>query len=170
MRMGGGTAELCDLSKSPPPSGLQLCLFYKVGITIKGGFPGGSDGEESTCNVGDPGLISGLGRSPGEWRGYPLQYSCLENPMDRGAWRAIVHGVAKSWTQLSENGSPSGAKVLVRPWPYLLGEGVGKEGGGICVLGGPCLLCCRVCVCVCVCVCAHSVAQLCPTLLRPHGL
>ena len=49
-----------------------------------------------------------------------------------------------------------------RPWPYLLGEGVGKEGEGICVLGGPCLLCCRVCVCVCVCL---SVAQLCPTLL-----
>ena len=100
MRMGGGTAELCDLSKSPPHSGLQLCLFYKVGITIKGGFPGGSDGEESTCNVGDPGLISGPGRSPGEGHGYPLQYSCLENPRDGGAWWAAVYGVAESRTRL----------------------------------------------------------------------
>ena len=64
------------------------------------GFPGGSDVKESACNAGDPGLIPGLGRSPGEENGCPLQYSCLENPMDRGAWRATVHGVAKSQTQL----------------------------------------------------------------------
>ena len=51
------------------------------------GFPGGSDGKESACNVGDLGLIPGLGRSPGEGHGYLLQYSCLENPMDRGAWQ-----------------------------------------------------------------------------------
>ena len=49
---------------------------------------GGSAGEESACNPGDLGLIPGLGRSPGEGKGYPLQYSCLENPMERGAWRA----------------------------------------------------------------------------------
>ena len=49
-------------------------------------FPGGSDDEESACNVGDPGLILGLGRSPGKGNGNPLQHSCLENPMDRGAW------------------------------------------------------------------------------------
>ena len=66
------------------------------------GFPGGSDGKESACNAGDPGLISGLGRSPGERNGNPLQYSCLENPTDGGAWRGTVHGVAKSWTQLSD--------------------------------------------------------------------
>ena len=54
-------------------------------------FPGGSDGKESACKEGDPGLISGLGRSPGEGNGSPLQYACLENPMDRGAWRATVH-------------------------------------------------------------------------------
>ena len=60
------------------------------------GFPGGSAGKESACNVGDPGLIPGLGRSPGEEKGYPLQYSGLENSMD-----CIVHGLAKSWTQLS---------------------------------------------------------------------
>ena len=55
-----------------------------------GGFPGGSDGKESICYAGDPGLIAGLGRSPEERNGYPLQYSCLENSMDRGAWRATV--------------------------------------------------------------------------------
>ena len=65
-------------------------------------FPGGSEDKVSACNAGDPGSIRGLRRSPGEGDGNPLQYSCLENPMDRGAWRATVHGVAKSRTQLSE--------------------------------------------------------------------
>ena len=65
------------------------------------GFPGGSDGKESACNAGDLGSIPGLGRSPGEGNGNPLQYSCLESPMDRGAWRAAVHGVTKSQTQWS---------------------------------------------------------------------
>jgi len=58
-----------------------------------------SDSKESACNAGDSGSIPGSGRSPGEGSGYPLQYSCLENPMDRGAWQAIIPGVAKSWTQ-----------------------------------------------------------------------
>ena len=57
--------------------------------------------KESACNVGDPGSIPGSGRFPGEGNGNPLQYSCLENTMDRGAWWATVHGVTKSWTQLS---------------------------------------------------------------------
>ena len=57
---------------------------------------GGSDSKESSCSVGDPGLIPGSGRSPGEGDGYPLQYSCLENFKDREDWRATVHGVAKS--------------------------------------------------------------------------
>ena len=65
------------------------------------GFPCGSDGKESACNAGDLGSISGPGRSPGEGNGYPLWYSCLENSTDRGVWRATVHGVAKSQTQLS---------------------------------------------------------------------
>ena len=60
-----------------------------------------SDGKESACNMGDLGLIPGLGRSSGGGHGNPLQYSCLENPMDRGAWQAAVHGVAKSGTRLS---------------------------------------------------------------------
>ena len=59
---------------------------------------GGSDSKESARNVGDLGLIPGLGRSLGEGNGNPLQYSCLENPVDRRAWRPTVHGVAKSWT------------------------------------------------------------------------
>ena len=66
------------------------------------GFPGGSDGEESTCSAGDLGSIPGLGRSPGGGHGNPLQYSCLKNPMDRGAWWATVHGIAKSWTRLKQ--------------------------------------------------------------------
>ena len=59
-------------------------------------FPGGSDGNESACNVGDPDSIPGLGRSSGEGNGNLRQYSCLENPMDGGAWQATVHGVAKN--------------------------------------------------------------------------
>ena len=65
-------------------------------------FPGGSHVKESVCNVGDPGSIPGLGRSPGDGNGNPLQYSCLENPMDRGAWQATVHAVAKCRTQPSD--------------------------------------------------------------------
>ena len=64
-------------------------------ITLPTGFPCGSAGKESTCNAGDLGLIPGLGRSPGERKGYPLQYSGLKNSMD-----CIVHGVTKSWTRL----------------------------------------------------------------------
>ena len=61
------------------------------------GFPGGSEVKASACNAGDPGSIPGLGRSSGEGNGSPLQYSCLENPMDGGAWWAIVHGAAKGF-------------------------------------------------------------------------
>ena len=64
-------------------------------------FPGGSDGKEFSCNVEDLGSIPGLGRSPGGGNGNLLQYSCLENPMDKGAWWARVPGVAKSQTRLS---------------------------------------------------------------------
>ena len=79
------------------------------------GFSGSSDGEESACSAGELGSIPGLGRSPGGGHGNPLQYSCLENPMDRGAWWATVHGVARvfhdwetntqySWGKLGEVG------------------------------------------------------------------
>ena len=62
------------------------------------GFPGSSAGKESTCNAGNPGSIPGLGRSPGEGNGNPLQYSCLENSMDRGSWWVAIHVVTKSQT------------------------------------------------------------------------
>ena len=74
------------------PQKLKRALSYDLGV------PGGSVGKESACNVGDLGSIPGSGRSPGGGHGNPLQYSCLENPMDRGAWWATVHGVTKSQT------------------------------------------------------------------------
>ena len=61
-----------------------------------------SDSKESACNVGNSSLIPGLGRFPGKGNGHPLQYSCLDNPKDRGAGRATVHGIAKNWTRLSD--------------------------------------------------------------------
>ena len=88
------------------------------------GFPGGSAGKESACNVGDLGLIPGLGRSPGEENGYPLQYSGLENSIN-----CTVHGVATSWTQLSDfhliacnTGSPA--------WCFVTTQWGGMGGGG----------------------------------------
>ena len=89
----------------------QSYLCYTVGpcwlfilniVMCTHGFPGGSEDKASACSAGDPGSIPGLGRSPGEGNATPLQYSCLENPMDRGAWQATVHGVAKSRTRLSD--------------------------------------------------------------------
>ena len=72
-------------------------------IYTRKGFPGASDSKESASNVGDLGLIPGWGRSPGGEHGHPLQDSCLENPVDRGAWWATVHGVAKSQTKLNNH-------------------------------------------------------------------
>ena len=82
----------------------ELELLYRIllfSVKHESDFPGGSDGKASVYNAGDPGSVPGPGRSPGERNGNPLQYYCLENPMDRGAWQATVHGVAKSWTRLS---------------------------------------------------------------------
>ena len=80
---------------------MQLKLVY-LKLDSNMGFPGGSDSKESACNAGDPGSISGLGKSPGEGSGNPLQHSCLENYTDKGAWWATVYGDAKSWTPLSD--------------------------------------------------------------------
>ena len=78
-------------------------LLLSFGLTSRPKcFPGSSDGKASAYNAGDPCSIPGSGRSPGEVNGNPLQYSCLENPMDWGAWWAIVHGVAKSRLRLSD--------------------------------------------------------------------
>ena len=72
-----------------------IVIWARSSVVFCLGFPGGSDGKESACNAGHPVLIPGSGRSLGERNGNPLQYSCLGHLMDRGAWWAIVHGVAK---------------------------------------------------------------------------
>ena len=78
-------------TRACPCSFGYVCLYSR-----DWGFSGGSDGKESVCNVGELDSVPGLGRSPGEGNGNPLQYSCLENSMDRGAWWVIAHGVTKS--------------------------------------------------------------------------
>ena len=108
----------------------QLLLYFHSHLPQKSclhwllGFPSSSDGKESACNAGGLGSIPGSGRSPEERNGYPLQYSCLENFMDRGAWRATAHRVAKSWTRLSDFHTgfnfPSYLRGYVRG--YLRGE------------------------------------------------
>ena len=103
------------------------------------GFYGGSDGKESACNSEDLGSILRSGRSPGEGNGYPLQYSCLQNPMDRGAWRATVNGVAKSRTQLSDfHHGASQVMLVIKSPPANAGDvrsaglilGSGRSPGG----------------------------------------
>ena len=96
--MGALPIKLALLMRQEKKAGsfwIYLC-FAKVSYVD---LLGGSDSKESACNVRDPGSIPRLGRSPGEGNGYPLQYSCLENSKDRGAWRA--HGVSERQTQLS---------------------------------------------------------------------
>ena len=78
-----------------------LCTAFSHSLNLEG-IPCGSDGKESACNARDPGSVPRFGRSPGEGYGNPLQYSSLENPMDRGVWWAIVRVVSKSWTWLSK--------------------------------------------------------------------
>ena len=81
---------------------MTVFLNFLISIINKlGSFPGGSDSKESTWNAGDLDLIPRSGRSPEEGNGYPLQYSCLENSMNRRAWWATVHGVAESLIQLT---------------------------------------------------------------------
>ena len=81
---------------------VSVCRGWAPDGLIKTGFPGGSEGQVSACKAGDPGSIPGSGRSPGEGNGNPLQYSCLENPMDGEAWWATVHRVAEGRTRLSD--------------------------------------------------------------------
>ena len=83
------------------PEWVAVILFLGAAVNPEG-FPGGSNSKESACNAGHLGLIPGWGRSPGEENGNPLQYSFLENPMDRGAWQATVREVTKSRTRLSD--------------------------------------------------------------------
>ena len=96
----------CGTRRGPKSGRNCLSRVSGVGNLIMSGGRGASlvaqTGKESAYNAGDPGLVPGLGRSPGEGNGNRLQYSYLENSMDRGAWRATVQGVAKSWTQLRD--------------------------------------------------------------------
>ena len=87
-------------TKKKKKNGAQLKT--KDLYNVKCSYPDGSDSRESACNAGDLGSVLGLGRSHGEANGNPLQLFLLENSMDRGAWWATVHGVARSWPRLSE--------------------------------------------------------------------
>ena len=80
---------------------LAKCKFLRRTVNCFGIIQGASDNKESPCNARDLGLIPGSGRSPGEGNGYPLQYFCLENSMDKGVWWVTAHGAQKSLTQLS---------------------------------------------------------------------
>ena len=88
--------------KNPPANARDVRDAGSIPGMGRSGFPCSSVGKESACNAGDPGLISGLGRSSGEGNGNPLQYPCLENLMDRGTWWIAVHGVTKSRARLSD--------------------------------------------------------------------
>ena len=75
---------------------------FSAGAPLQSGFPGGSDGKESACSAQDLGSTPKSGKSSGKENGYPLQYSCLENSTDRGAWQATVYGITKNQTRLSD--------------------------------------------------------------------
>ena len=96
-----GKESACSAGDPGLTPGLGRSAGKRIGYLLQG-FPGGSEVKASACNAGDLGLIPGSGRSPGEGNGNPLQYSCLENSMNRGAWWATVHRVAKSETRLSD--------------------------------------------------------------------
>ena len=96
-----GKESACSAGDPGLTPGLGRSTGKRIGYLLQG-FPGGSEVKASACNAGDLGSIPGSGRSPGEGNGNPLQYSCLENPMDGGAWWATVHGVTKSRTRLSD--------------------------------------------------------------------
>ena len=92
---------MCPTVQNTTQGSLSVLLLNILNFLILG-FPGGSEAKASACNAGDLDSVPGLGRSPGEGNGNPLQYSCLENPMDGGACWATVHGLAKSRTRLSD--------------------------------------------------------------------
>ena len=94
--------QTSEVSVTPVITANLCCGLNSSTFNIMG-FPGGSDGKESACNMGDLGSITGSGRLPGERNGYPLQYFCLENSMDRKDWWMLVHEVPKSQTRLRDN-------------------------------------------------------------------
>ena len=106
------------------------------------GFPRWLSGKESACQAGNGGLIPGSGRSPGEGNGTPLQYSCLENPMDREAWRGAVHGVTKSQTRLKQLNSSRRNSLQLRQMSMNLGWGtIWEHARGYFHNGSSILLC-----------------------------
>ena len=102
--MNFGIKDFYFLGEENPDDSAHFMLMWAFSLEYFKAldFPGGSEGKASVCNAGDLGSSPGLGRSPGEGNGNPLQYCCLENPMDRGAWQAAVYGVSKSRTWLSD--------------------------------------------------------------------
>ena len=111
--------RLVNINKNHP-CGLPSCVMASslfVFIYLYLGFPHSSVGKESACNAGDPGLIPGLGTSYGEGNVNPPQYSCLENPMDRGAWQATVHGFARVGHDLATKPPPLIFSFFVYSWP-----------------------------------------------------
>ena len=104
---GNGNPLQCSCLENPRDGGAWWAAVYGVAqsrtqLKWFSSSSSSSSSKESARNAGDPGLILGSGRYPGEGNGYTLEYSCIENSMDRGVWWAIVHGVAKSWTWLSD--------------------------------------------------------------------
>ena len=104
----------------------RTCLYV-------GGLPTGSGGKESACNAGDPCSTPKSGRSPGEGNGYPLQYSCLEKSMDRGAWQATVHEVLESWTLLSDEHFHTFTTLFITPVPIKVPGFAFKETISSCI-------------------------------------
>ena len=111
---------------------LYVCIYIYIYsfLPLVPGFPSGLDGKEFVCNAGDPSLIPGLGRSPGEGNGYSFQFSCMGNPMDRGAWWATVHGITKSriW--------PSDQHIFLNIL-FLYGLSQDSEYSFLCYIVGP---------------------------------
>ena len=99
--------KMCSMNKlfftwNRVPKTCQHCILQLYPTATQMGFPGGTSDKEPACQCKRHSLIPGWGRSPGGGNSNPLQYSCLENPMDRGAWPATVHGVAESWSWLKQ--------------------------------------------------------------------
>ena len=113
-------SKLTDCWRNSFPSGFRTevpIFLLVIGWEFPQGFPSSSDGKESACNAGDTGSIPGLGRSPGEGNGNPLQYSCPKNPMERGAWWATVCGVSKSGTRLNSTFTFRSYRQFFASWP-----------------------------------------------------
>ena len=112
------STQSCRLCRDSSPRMRKVRSSRQEGFEGKRGmadFTGGASGKESTCSAGDLGLIPGLGRSPGGGKGNPRRYSCLVDPIDRGAWRAMVHRVAKSQTRLKCEERPRGVGSAWEP-------------------------------------------------------